>query len=271
MNATRVSLSVLLPVYNAERVLPASLAACHDFMRTVPYEWELIVVDDGSQDRSAEIADRFVSAANDSRLRLLRSPSNLGKGAASRRGVGEARGRYLAFVDCDLAYPVDQVMKVVRALDAGADVAIACRALKDSVFMMSPAFFRYLYTRHVMGRLFNWIVRAWLLPGILDTQAGLKGFRRESIQEVFSRLTLEGFSFDVELLFVARWLGLRIEQVPVSFRYFEEPTTIRFIRDGALMVRDLLRIRWNAVRGRYGTRRSMLPTPSVTRVSSETS
>ena len=139
----------------------------------------------------------------------------------------------------------------MRQLEAGADVAVACRVLPESRYLIAPSFFRYLYTRHVMSRTFNWIVRHTLVPGILDTQAGLKGFTARAATTLFPLLTIETFGFDVELLYVALRHGLRVAQVPVRFRYDNEPSSMRFARDGATMLGDLLRIRWNGWRGRY--------------------
>ena len=140
---------------------------------------------------------------------------------------------------------------MVRELDGGADVAIACRVLPESRYLMSPSFFHYLYTRHLMSRLFNRVVRVALLPGILDTQAGLKAFTARAAQLIFPRLTVAGFGFDVELLYIARKHRLRVRQTAVQYRYDDEPSTVRFAGDAAAMVRDLARIRWNDWRGRY--------------------
>ena len=117
--------------------------------------------------------------------------------------------------------------------------------------MISPSYFRYLYTRHVMSRTFNWAVRHTLLPGMLDTQAGLKGFTGRAAEMVFRQVTIAGFGFDVELLYVARRLGLTVTQTAVQFRYDSEPSTLRFTHDAVTMLGDLIRIRWNSLRGRY--------------------
>ena len=162
-----------------------------------------------------------------------------------------ARGAYRVFTDADLAYPVAEIAKIVHHLEGGSDVAIACRVLPESRYLMSPSFFHYLYTRHVMSRMFNRVVRLGLLPGILDTQAGLKGFSAPAAGLVFPRLTIPGFGFDVEALYIARKHGLRVKQVAVHYRYDDEPSTVRFAADAAGMLRDLVKIRWNDWRGRY--------------------
>src|SRR2546423_14530105 len=156
-----------------------------------------------------------------------------------------ARGARRVFTDADLAYPVAEIDTMLRELDGGADVAIACRVLPQSRYLMSPSFFHYLYTRHVLSRLFNRVVRIALLPGILDTQAGLKAFTARAAQLIFPRLTVAGFGFDVELLYIARKHGLEVRQAAVPDRSDDEPSTVRFAADAAAMLRDLARIRWN--------------------------
>lgn len=116
---------------------------------------------------------------------------------------------------------------------------------------MSPTFFHYLYTRHLLSRAYNAVVRWTLLPGILDSQAGLKGFSARAAAAIFSRVTVHGFGFDVETLLIARRQGFATAQVPVHFRYDSEPTTVRLAHDGATLLTDLVRIRWNDLRGRY--------------------
>jgi hypothetical protein len=162
-----------------------------------------------------------------------------------------ANGDYRIFVDSDLAYPSSQIARLLRVLEGGSDVAIACRMLPESRYVMSPTFFHYLYTRHLMSRVFNRVAQQILLPGIHDTQAGLKGFTAHAAETVFPRQTLCGFGFDLECLFIARLHGLNIEQVPVDFYYSDEPSTISFASHGAEMLMDLLRVRVNGARGIY--------------------
>jgi hypothetical protein len=143
------------------------------------------------------------------------------------------------------------VHKIVRDIEAGSDIAIACRVLPESRYLMSPSFFHYLYTRHLMSRAFNKVVQTFLLPGILDTQAGLKGFTSEAAHLCFSRATIPGFGFDIECLYIAQQHGLAIKQTGVNFRYDDEPTTMRFARDSRRMLVDIWRVRVNAFRGNY--------------------
>jgi dolichyl-phosphate beta-glucosyltransferase len=242
-------LSLVVPVYNGADRLPASLQELRAFLRSQSYIWELILVDDCSNAETRAILERF--AAENAEVRLIRNEENRGKGNAVTRGMRAAVGTFRVFTDADLAYPATEVGKILAELESGADVAIACRVLAESRYLMSPSFFSYLYTRHVMSRVFNAIVRWTLIPRVLDTQAGLKGFTAHAAEIVFPRITIPRFGFDVEALFIAKKHALSLAQTPVFFRYDEEPTTVRFVEDAMRMIRDLLHIRRNDWRGRY--------------------
>jgi dolichyl-phosphate beta-glucosyltransferase len=244
-----VRLSLVIPVYNGADSLGGSLAQLRDWLPRQPMGTELVLVNDGSDSRAATMLDDFAKSTPG--VTLLVNQRNYGKGLAVARGMAAATGRLRVFTDADLAYSLDDVADTARQLEAGSDVVIACRVLPESRYDISPEFFRYLYTRHVMSRTFNWAVRQALLPGILDTQAGLKGFTAGAAAIVFPRLTLHGFGFDVELLYIARQHGLTITQKAVHYRYDHEPSTLRFTRDALTMAGDLVRIRWNSLRGRY--------------------
>ncbi|MDQ2930991.1 MAG: glycosyltransferase [Gemmatimonadota bacterium] len=242
-------LSLIVPVYNGAERLPSSLEELRAFLRAQTYSWELILVDDCSNAETRAILEHFASAVPE--VRLIRNEENRGKGNAVTRGMRAAVGEYRVFTDADLAYPATEVGKILAALEGGADVAIACRVLAESRYLMSPTFFSYLYTRHVMSRVFNAMVRWTLIPRVLDTQAGLKGFTAHAAEIVFPRITIPRFGFDVEALFIAKKHDLSLAQTAVFFRYDEEPTTVRFAEDVIRMIRDLVHIRRNDWRGRY--------------------
>jgi dolichyl-phosphate beta-glucosyltransferase len=242
-------LSLIVPVYNGADRLPSSLEQLRDFLCAQPYASELILVDDCSNDETPALLEKFAGEMDT--VRLIRNNENRGKGHAVTRGMRAAVGKYRVFTDADLAYPASEVSKILADLEGGADVAIACRVLAESRYLMSPTFFSYLYTRHVMSRLFNAMVRLTLIPHVLDTQAGLKGFTAHAAEIVFPRVTIPRFGFDVEALFIARKHELSLRQTPVYFRYDEEPTTVRFVEDAFRMIRDLVHIRRNDWRGRY--------------------
>jgi dolichyl-phosphate beta-glucosyltransferase len=243
-------LSLIVPVYNGAAGLPSSLEQLRTFLGAQRFKSELILVDDCSNVETRSILESFASAMPNE-VRLLRNEENRGKGFAVTRGMRAAAGAFRVFTDADLAYPATEVGKILGDLEKGADVAIACRVLAESRYLMSPTFFSYLYTRHVMSRVFNAMVRWTLIPRVLDTQAGLKGFTARAAEIVFPRITIPGFGFDVEALFIAKKHGLSLAQTAVFFRYDEEPTTVRFAEDALTMMRDLVRIRRNDMRGRY--------------------
>lgn len=244
-----VQLSLIIPAFNAAGFIADTVTSAISFLEQRGETWELIVVDDGSIDGSGELLGAM--AAGECPIRLIRNSPNRGKGHAVRAGVMESRGERVIFVDADLAYPLTEIEKVVQALDAGADLAIADRTSPDSRYLMSPAFFGYLYTRHLLSRIFNLTVRLSLGLKVRDCQAGLKGFRRSAADIIFPRQRLEGFAFDVELLYIARRFQLEVRQIPVEFRYFSEPSTVDFLRDSIYALRDLARVRYNGAAGRY--------------------
>jgi dolichyl-phosphate beta-glucosyltransferase len=242
-------LTLVVPCYNGEDRLPAALQQLAAFLALQPYTSELILVDDCSAAAAAAILRDF--AASRPGVTLIRNERNLGKGRSVGRGMLAGRGMFRVFTDADLAYPPEEVNKILRDLEAGADVAIACRVLPESRYLMSPSFFHYLYTRHVMSRVFNLLTRIVLLRDVLDSQAGLKGFTAQAAEMVFPRVTIPRFGFDVEALFVAQKHGLVVRQTAVYFRYDEEPTTVRFAQSAVTMAAELVQVRLNDLRGRY--------------------
>ena len=237
-----IDLSVMVPVYNGEPFIARTIAELIDFAASRDEPTELVVVDDGSTDRSAEIIEEAIAGASIP-VQLVRSPANEGKGAAIKRAMTVARGRYRVFIDADLAYTPQAVSEVRAKLVEGADVVIGSRVHPDSTYQVKPSFFRYLYTRHLAGRVFNWIVRWLLLPGIYDSQAGLKGFTAEAADTIFGGWLPNGFSFDLGVLARARHERLSIEQIPVQYRYDSEPTTVRFMSDSVAALYDLAVVR----------------------------
>jgi dolichyl-phosphate beta-glucosyltransferase len=247
--AQSFDLSLIVPVFDQGGTLERTLSRLTHFLDTAPVASQLVLVNDCSPCPDTRALLRHVDERPD--VLVLENRRNRGKGYSVTRGMLSGSGRHRVFTDADLAYPLDEVWKIVDALERGADVAIACRVLPDSQYEMTSSYLRYLYTRHLMSRAFNKLVRFTLLPGVLDTQAGLKGYTAAAARTVFSRVQIDGFGFDLECLFVARRHGLRIEQVPVRFRYDDEPSTVRFVRDAGTMAADLARIRWRGWTGGY--------------------
>jgi len=238
-------LSLVIPAFNEESRVPATLAAVDAYFRGQAYATEILVVDDGSTDGTVRAALEQVRSMLVP-VRVLSYTSNRGKGHAVRYGVERARGDYIFFSDADLSTPIEELEKLLPALERGAEVAIASRALPGSVLEM-----RQPWHREMLGRCFNLMVRLLAVSGIRDTQCGFKGFTRESAKLLFSRQRFDGFAFDVELLFLARRLELPVVEVPVRWRDSRE-TKVHAGRDGLRMLASLLRLRLNELAGVYG-------------------
>jgi glycosyltransferase involved in cell wall biosynthesis len=234
-------LSVVVPAFNEAGTIAASLQAIADHLAEGEREWEVIVVDDGSEDATAaEVESR---AARDPRMQLVRIPHR-GKGAAVRAGMLAARGQWRFLCDADLSMPIEQIERFLPPALADVDIAIGSREAPDSRRIGEP------HRRHWSGRAFNLWVRIAAVPDIQDTQCGFKCFRGEVADELFPLQRIEGWAFDVEILFLALRRGRRIVEVPIDW-YFREESKVRVLRDAWRMFRDVLRVRWNERRGRY--------------------
>jgi dolichyl-phosphate beta-glucosyltransferase len=201
------------------------------------------VVLDGGRPGAADEVRR--GASGRSNVKVLDNQANRGKGFSVKRGVGASRGRYVVFADADLSLPIEGVDRFIGELQAGADVAIASRALPSSQERGSRQAFR-----HGLGRLFNWIVRSTAVPGIRDTQCGFKAFVGSSARTLFARQRMNGFIFDVEVLRLAQRQALRIVEVPVSCEYHTS-SSVRRIRHGGQMLADLAIVLWRDWRHPY--------------------
>lgn len=221
--------------------MPACLQKVSAFVRDQADPMEVIVVDDGSTDATAAIVEQW--AQDFSFIRLIRNPHG-GKGAAVKAGVAEGQGEYLFISDTDLAVPIEELRKFLPPHLDGYDLAVASREAKGSRRINEP------FYRHLMGRVYNLVVQLVAVPGIQDTQCGFKAFRREVAREIFPFQTIEGWGFDVELLFVALRFGYKITEVPVTWYYGQE-SKISPVKDTFGMLRDLWQVRLNARRGLY--------------------
>jgi dolichyl-phosphate beta-glucosyltransferase len=236
-------LSIVIPAHNEESRLPPSLLKIQDFLATQPYSAEVVIIENGSQDQTLEIAKEF--AQNNQRIRVLHEEVR-GKGLAVRRGMLEARGEYRFICDADLSMPIEQINRFLPPSLPEPDVVIGSREIAGAVRYHEPIY------RHLIGRVFNTLVRWAALPGLQDTQCGFKCFHRIAAEDVFQRQTLPGMSFDVEALFIARRLGYRIQEVPIDW-YFDPDSRVRLVQDSLRMFVDLLTIRRNAAQGYYDT------------------
>jgi glycosyltransferase involved in cell wall biosynthesis len=258
------ALSVVVPAYNEEMRLPNTLARIFAYLDQQPYRSEVIVADDGSTDGTAGLAERLAAAR--ANLRLLRL-DHRGKGFTVRAGALAARGEYVLLCDADLAVPIEEWERLRSFLAGGYDVAIGSREGLGARREGEP------WYRHVMGRVFNLIVRVVAVGGIQDTQCGFKALRREVAHDLFGRVRIYGenaprvqgaavTAYDVELLYLARRRGYRIAEVPVPWRYGTE-TKVSPLRDSWRNLLDVLRVRWYALRGMYHGLDAPLPVAAV--------
>ncbi|MBI3402071.1 MAG: glycosyltransferase family 2 protein [Acidobacteria bacterium] len=239
-----MSLSVVVPVFNEQPRLANTLTALCGYLRRQTWDWEVRVVDDGSEDATVRIAESFARA--EPRVHVQREPHR-GKGGAVRAGLLAARGAYRFMCDADLSMPVAGISRFLPPALSGFDVAIATREGAAARRIGEPLY------RHVMGRLFNYAVRHAALPGIDDSQCGFKMFTAAAVTAIFPLVTVDGWAFDIEVLTIARAHGLRIVQVPVEWHYRDESRVV-IARDGPGMLRELLRIRARIRQGRYRPR-----------------
>ena len=233
-------LSLILPARNEESRLPRSLGQVFDFLKRQSYTSEVLLVENGSTDHTLQVAQEFTEHFPN--LRVLQE-TQPGKGGAIRRGVIEARGEYFFIADVDFSMPIDELNRFLPPACDG-DIAIASREAPGAVRYGEP------YYRHLAGRVFNFFIRTIVLPGLQDTQCGFKCFRAAAARDIFRYQTLSGWSFDVEILLIARRHGYSIHEIGIPW-YYDAGTRISVVRDSWRMFLDLLTIRRNARRGIY--------------------
>jgi glycosyltransferase involved in cell wall biosynthesis len=238
------SISIIIPAYNEEKRLPAALRQVIGYLQRGNWPFaEIVVVDDGSTDGTARVAERM--QADFPALRVLRNPGNRGKGYAVRHGMLECRGEWALFTDADLSAPIEELDKLWQATgQAGAQVAVGSRALDRRLIGVHQSWFR-----ENAGKLFNLVMRIITGLPFRDTQCGFKLFEAAAAREIFRRQLLDGFGFDVEVLFIGRHLGCREIEVPV--RWNDVAGTKVSTWRGITAFLDPLRVRWNQIRGRY--------------------
>jgi len=237
-------LSIVIPAHNEENRLPDTLEQVFDFLGRQSFTSEVIVVENGSSDRTLEVAQGFSRLHEN--LRVIQSAR--GKGAAVRAGMLAARGAYRFMCDADLSMPVEEIAKFIPPAIKDVDIAIASREAAGAVRYNEP---RY---RHLGGRAINFFVQLFILPGLNDTQCGFKCFSANAAEAIFSLQTLTGWSFDIELLFIARRHNFVVQEIPIHWIHHPE-TKVSALRDAIRMIQDIFLIHANARRGLYnGTR-----------------
>jgi glycosyltransferase involved in cell wall biosynthesis len=240
------SYSIVIPAYNESARLGATLDRVLQYIHAQGLDAEILVVNDGSRDNTAEIIRSYVK--KDPVLRLIENPGNRGKGYSVRNGMLQARGRIVLFTDADLSSPIEESTKLFQALDEGADIAIGSRWLRAETQTQRQPLHRQLF-----GRIFNLLLRVSLGLKFKDTQCGFKAFRRPAVDAIFPLQKIERWGFDPEILFLARKFGFKVKEVPVAWGH-SGGTRIHPLVDGSRMFQEMLRIRWQDLTGKYSAR-----------------
>ena len=238
--------SIIIPAYNEDARIEGTLKKVTAFIAAQNWDAEIIVVNDGSNDGTVGIVERY--AKDNPRMRLIANPGNRGKGYSVRNGMLQAAGEILLFSDADLSSPIEEAPKLFDAIAKGADVAIGSRWLQAKLQTQRQPLYRQLF-----GRIFNRLLRTMLALPFKDTQCGFKAFTRQAAQAIFPLQRIERWGFDPEVLFLARRFGFRIVEVPVEWAH-REGTRISPLSDGPKMLLEMLTVWWNALTGKYPTR-----------------
>jgi dolichyl-phosphate beta-glucosyltransferase len=235
--------SIVIPAYNESARIPATLSRVVDCLRSRDWSAEIIVVNDGSTDRTADVVNEIARQAPE--VRLIQNPGNRGKGYSVRAGMLAAQGSILMFTDSDLSAPIEEADRLFDAIAAGSDIAIGSRWLESGRQTHRQPLYRQFF-----GRCFNFVTRLVMGLPFADTQCGFKAFTRDAAQTVFQLQTIEGWGFDPEILFIALKRGYRVKEVPVTWAH-DERTRMRYLKDGVKMLKEMAIIRWNALTGDY--------------------
>ncbi len=238
-----IFLSIVIPAYNEAHRLPRTLREIFDYIDIKKYLAEVLVVDDGSQDATSKVVEEF-SKDRHNGLKLLALDKNYGKGFAVRRGVLLSAGKYILVTDADLSTPIEEWEKLLRVLEQGFDVVIGTRGLDKSLLKVHQPWYR-----ENMGKVFNLLVQLFVIYGINDTQCGFKSFSRRAVS-IFGKNRIDDFSYDVEILYIAKKCGYKIKDVPVI--WIDSPhSKVNLFKDPFKMLFSLLLIRINDARGYY--------------------
>jgi dolichyl-phosphate beta-glucosyltransferase len=237
--------SIIIPAHNEDNRLPGSLEQVFAFLAHQSYEAEVLVVENGSTDSTFELAKSY--ASRHGILRVIQTDGR-GKGLAVRLGMLAARGRYRFMCDADLSMPVEEISKFLPPALPEFEIAIASREAHDAIRYAEP------FYRHLGGRLLNFLIRVLILPGLQDTQCGFKCFSAEAARDLFQFQTLDGWSFDIEVLYIARKRGYRVVEIPIDW-YYRPESKVSVVPDSLHMLRDIFLIHANARRGLYDANR----------------
>jgi len=236
-------LSVIIPAYNEEKRLPKTLTEIDKYLRKQFYDYEIIVVNDGSKDRTAEIVRKLAKEIKN--LRLIDNKANHGKGFVVRQGLLKAQGRYRLFTDADNSTSIDQVEKMWPEFEKGYDIVIGSRDIKGAI--LDPP---QPWLRRLVGDTFNLLVQLILgLWGFRDTQCGFKGFTEKAAKDILPKCKINRFAFDPEILIIGKKMGYKIKEIPIYWK--ATPTTAVKLKSMVKMGIDLLKIKWNLITKKY--------------------
>src|SRR5688572_11536128 len=234
-------LSIIIPAYNEENRLPRTLEQIFLFLNKQDFSFEVLVVENGSSDRTFEVAKEYQQTHPS--LIILQEEKR-GKGNAVKRGMLEAQGEYRFICDADLSMPIEELSKFLPPQLTDFDIAIGSREAEGAIRFNEPSY------RHLGGRAINFLIQLLILPNLNDTQCGFKCFRAETTESLFRQQTLPGWSFDFEILYLARRKKLRIKEIPIHW-YFDENSKVNAVKDALTMISDIFRIHLNTLRGKY--------------------
>lgn len=237
------NLSIVIPAFNESARIPATLEQVVGCIREQGWDAEIIVVNDGSTDKTAQVVQEFAQTAPE--IRMIENPGNRGKGYSVRSGMLQALGEIVMFTDADLSAPMEEAERLFAHISDGADIAIGSRWLEKGRQTHKQPLYRQFF-----GRCFNAVTRGVMGLHFADTQCGFKAFTRAAAQTVFQLQTIERWGFDPEILFIALKCGYRVDEVAVSWGH-DERSRMSYLRDGIRMLEDVAIIRWNALVGRY--------------------
>jgi len=229
-------LSIIIPAYNEGKRIGGTLEKIFSFMKTKGYDYEVLVVDDGSDDDTVSISEKSALASK-KRLKVVKNGTNLGKGFSVKNGIANSSGEYVLFSDADMSTPIEEVDKLFGALSGGYDIAIGSRDVASSAVKLHQPFYR-----ETMGKIFNVLVRRFVIDGLCDTQCGFKLFKGDAARKIAGELKINGFCFDVEMLYIAKKKGYNIKEVGVEW-YNSPQSKVSPVRSSFSMFKDLVRIR----------------------------
>lgn len=236
-------LSIVIPAYNEEKRLLPTLSKICAYLSDQGFPYEIIVVDDGSTDNTLQMVRNF--ASSDNHIVILANGQNKGKGYSVRKGMLHAKGEYVFFTDADLSTPIEEIEKCLPYLTNGYDVVIGSRSMPGSDITIHQPWYR-----EKMGKIFNFMVNVVLLKGIIDTQCGFKGFKKKAVNTIFNRCSIDGFSFDVEALYLSRKFNFKIREIPIRWEN-STLSKVNPIRHSLQMFKDLFRIKIKDLIGSY--------------------